>query len=136
VSTPKPSVPLSVAVAGLVFFLAALGANLFGEAALTSVRVTVAVPPDGRLPTGELVTLVVTLSTSASAFEPRFFVVLGPRVYAWATDGPSRLVGPGIASYRVSDPCAACGIPPGSMFIVRVYDVVSGSYSFSPIEKA
>jgi hypothetical protein len=135
-STSKPSIPLAVAVAALALLLATLGANLFGGAALPSLRVTVSVPPDGRLPTGELVTLVVTLSTSATAVEPRFFIVLGPTVYAWAADGPSRFEGPGIATYRVSDPCAACGIPPGSMFVVRVYDVLSDSYSFSPIEES
>lgn len=136
VRIPKPSIPLAVAITALALLLAAIGANVFGGAAPQSVGVTVSVPNDGRLPTGELVTLVVTLSTSASVLEPRFFVVLGPAVYAWSTEGPSRFVGPGSATYRVSDPCAECGIPPGSMFVVRVYDALSGTYSFSPIAKA
>ena len=64
------------------------------------------------------------------------FIVEGPAVYEWTADSSQPLIGSGTATYRISAPCSACSIPSGAMFIVRVYDVLSQTYSFSPTLRA
>jgi len=98
--------------------------------------VTVSVPPDGRLPSGGIASLLVTLSPTNAAGEPRFFIVEGPILYEWNTTGIDGSGGPGTATYRISAPCSDCAIPVGTMFLVRVYDVPSRTYSFSPTLRA
>src|SRR5207244_4961410 len=94
------------------------------------VDVPVSSPPRGRPPSGGLHSLLVSLASSAH-LEPRFFIVEGPAVYEWTADSSQPLIGSGTATYRISAACSACSIPSGAMFIVRVYDVLSQTYSFS-----
>src|SRR5207244_13013578 len=103
---------------------------------LPHVVLSGSLPPDGRLPPGDTTSLIVPLSPSNAAVEPRFFIVEGPIVFACNTTGVHGSGGLGTATYRISAPCSDCPIPAVTMFIVRVYDVLSGTYSFSPTLRA
>jgi len=132
---PTPSIPTAVILAMVSVVLAAAGLSALSGGAVPRVDVTVSVPPGGRLPSGGLDSLLVSLASSAH-LEPRFFIVEGPAVYEWTADSSQPLIGSGTATYRISAPCSACSIPSGAMFIVRVYDVLSRTYSFSPTLRA
>ncbi len=133
---PRPSLPEVTVLIALGLVLSAAGLSALDGGAVPHVDVTVSFPPGGRLPSGGLGSLLVTLTTSAVALEPRFFIVEGPAVYEWTADRSQPMDGSGIATYRISAPCSACTIPLGTMFIVRVYDVLSRTYSFSPALRA
>ncbi|HYT17680.1 MAG TPA: hypothetical protein VEO18_05460 [Thermoplasmata archaeon] len=132
---PIPSLPGAAVLVALGIVVATAGIIALANGPVPNVRVTVSVPSDGRLPSGGLTSLLVTLSPSTAA-EPRFFIVEGPIVYAWNTTGVTASNGSGTATYRISAPCSDCPIPAGTIFIVRVYDVLSRSYSFSPTMRA
>lgn len=133
---PRPSLPEATVLIAFGLVLAAVGLNAVAGGAFPHVDVTVSVPAGGRLPSGGIGSLLVTLSTSAAPLEPRFFIVEGPAVYAWNADGPHALDASGTITYRISAPCSNCTIPSGTIFLVRVYDVISRSYSFSPALRA
>ena len=133
---PIPSVPGIAVLVALGIVVASAGLTALVNGPVPHVDLTVSVPPDGRLPSGGIASLLVTLSPSNAAVEPRFFIVEGPIVFAWNTTGVDGSGGLGTATYRISAPCSDCPIPAGTMFIVRVYDVLSGTYSFSPTLRA
>jgi len=116
--------------------VAAAGLTAISGGDMPRVQVTVTVPPGGRLPSGDVVTLLVNLSVSSAVLDPRFFIVMGPTVFAWDAQGPQPFDGPGTVTYRLTAPCADCPIPSGTFFLVRVYDTVSRSYSFSTTMRA
>ena len=133
---PTPSLPGAVVLVAFGLVVAAAGLTAIANGPVPDVDVSVSVPPDGRLPSGGLASLLVTLSPSTATIEPRFFIVEGPIVFEWNTTGVDAAGGPGTATYRISAPCSDCPIPAGTMFIVRVYDVLSRTYSFSPALRA
>ena len=131
-----PSLPQAAVLVALGIVLATAGLVALANGPVPKVDVTVSVPSDGRLPSGGLASLLVTLSPSTAKVEPRFFIVEGPLVFEWNTTSVDASGGPGTATYRLSAPCSDCPIPAGTMFIVRVYDVLSRTYSFSPTLRA
>ena len=133
---PIPSLPGAAVLVALGIVVATAGLLALANGPVPNVRVTVSVPSDGRLPSGGLTSLLVTLSPATAAAELRFFIVEGPIVYAWNTTGVTPSNGSGTATYRISAPCSDCAIPAGTMFLVRVYDVPSRTYSFSPTLRA
>jgi len=132
---PIPSLPGAAVLVALGVVVAAAGLVAVTDGPAAHVDVTVSVPIDGRTPSGALTSLLVTLSPDA-AIEPRFFIVEGPIVFQWNATGVNATGGPGTATYRISAPCSDCAIPAGTAFMVRVYDVVSRTYSFSPALRA
>ena len=133
---PIPSVPGIAVLVALGIVVATAGLTAFANGPVPHVDLTVSVPPDGRLPSGGIASLLVTLSPATAAAELRFFIIEGPIVYAWNTTAVTTSDGSGTATYRISAPCSDCPIPAGTIFIVRVYDVLSRSYSFSPTLRA
>ena len=133
---PIPSLPGAPVLLALALVVAVAGLLALANRPVAGFEVTVSVPPDGRLPSGGLASLLVTLSPTNAAGEPRFFIVEGPILYEWNTTGIDGSGGPGTATYRISAPCSDCAIPAGTMFLVRVYDVPSRTYSFSPTLRA
>lgn len=131
-----PSLPTTAVLVACGIVLAAAGLTAISGGDMPRVQVTVSVPADGRFPSGEVVSLLVTLSVSASVLDPRFFIVTGPTVFAWNAEGPQPFDGPGTITYRLTAPCRDCPIPSGAFFFVRVYDIVSRSYSFSTTVRA
>ena len=129
---PTASLPGAALLAACGVVLAAAGLIALGGGPVPHVRVSVTIPPDGRLPSGEIGSLFVALNTSGAAIEPRFFIVEGPAVYEWKADSSHLSYGSGPITYRIVAPCSGCAIPSGTLFLVRVYDVLSGTYSFSP----
>lgn len=132
---PVPSLPGGAVLVALGLVVATASLIAIASGPIPHVDVTVSVPTDGRLPSGGLVSLLVTLSFS-STVEPRFFIVEGPIVFEWNTTGVAASGGPGTATYRISAPCSDCAIPARTAFMVRVYDVFSRTYSFSPALRA
>jgi len=128
----------TVAVIGVYLVaLAVVAATAPGSPPTGSVRIAASVPSGGRLPTGAIASLVVSVSVEGSgAFEPHLFVLIGPITYAWNTSGPASIAGPGTATYRLSTSCTTCAIPAGAYYRVRVYDDASRTYSFSPVMRA
>src|SRR5207244_11240816 len=109
-----PSIPTAVILVMVSVVLAAAGLSALYGGAVSRVDVTVSVPPGGRLPSGGLDSLLVSLASSAH-LEPRFFIVEGPAVYEWTADSPQPLIGSGTATYRISAPCSVCAILTGAM---------------------
>lgn len=133
---PRRGLPIVGAFVAWTILVVGAGTHLFGERSPASVELAVSIPSDGRLPSGDVASLLVTLSTSASAVEPRFFIVLGPTVFAWEAGGPHTFEGTGSITYRIAAGCPDCMIPAGSSFRVRMYDVLAATYAFSPILRA
>src|SRR5207244_6346450 len=128
---PTPSIPTAFILVMVSVVLTAAGLSALSGGAVPRADVTVSVPPGGRLPSGGVGSLLVSLASSAH-LEPRFFIVEGPAVYEWTADSSQPLVGSGPATYRISAPCSACSIPSGAMFIVAVYDALAQPDSASP----
>src|SRR5207249_11666963 len=104
---PTPSIPPAVILVLVSVVLAAAGLSALSGGAVPRVDVTVTVPPEGRLSSGRLDSLLVSLASSVH-LEPRFFIVEGPAVYEWTADSSQPLLGSGTATYRISAPCSAC----------------------------
>jgi len=132
---PTLSRPDAAVLMAVGLLLAVAGMNVLAGGAVPHVDVTVSVPPGGRVPSGGLASLLVALSSSAH-LEPRFFIVEGPATYEWIAESSQPMVGSGTAIYRISAPCSDCTIPMGTSFMVRVYDVPSRTYAFSPALRA
>jgi len=131
---PVPSLPGAAVLVALGIVVAAAGFIAIANGPVAHVDVSVAVPPDGRTPSGGIASLLVTLSPS-NGVEPRFFVVEGPIIFEWNMTGNASHSS-GASTYRISAPCSECPILMGTMFLVRVYNVLSRSYSFSPTLRA
>src|SRR2546427_648180 len=91
---PIPSLPGAAVLVALGIVVATAGIIALANGPVPNVRVTVSVPSNGRLPSGGLTSLLVTLSPSTAA-EPRFFIVEGRIVYAWNTTGVTASTGSG-----------------------------------------
>src|SRR5437879_7315580 len=68
---PIPSVPGIAVLVALGIIVATAGLTAFANGPVPHVDLTVSVPPDGRLPSGGIASLLVTLSPSNAAVEPR-----------------------------------------------------------------
>lgn len=124
----RPSLTVLAIAAGCAVVLASIG--WYSVTRSVDLRVSVRSPVDDVDGVRAATQLMVTVrNTGAVVARPSFWVVWSPYPRMWTIEsGPATLSPGATGEYAIRSPLVSAAVPEGELFIVKVFDQVSGIY--------